>query len=390
MSWTTFRRNPSRDSLPLLLLLAASLIAPGAPTSRAAEQSPPPARKTVVSIEGQAFHVNGKPTYAGRSFNGMKVEGLLMNSRMVQGIFDDRNAETRSKWDYPDGPWDPDRNTREFLAAMPEWRRRGLIGFTINFQGGSPQGYSNQQPWVNSAFNFEDGSLREDYTARLEKILDKADELGMVPIVGYFYFGQSPRFKDEQTVVKATENATDWLLRKGYTNVLVEIANECDVRHTHENIRPKRAHELIKLVQERSKGKVKSPAGRLLVSTSYGGGKIAGENVGEASDYLLLHGNGVSDPKKIAEMVDRTRALQSYKNQPILFNEDDHFDFDKPQNNMLAAVSRYAGWGYFDFRMKGEGYDEGYQSVPVNWGISSARKRGFFDLLSKVTGEGGP
>ncbi len=71
---------------------------------------------------------------------------------------------------------------------------------------------------------------------------------------------------------------------------------------------------------------------------------------------------------------------------PILFNEDDHFDFDKPRNNFIAAVSQYASWGYFDFRMKGEGFDEGYQSVPVNWGISSARKRGFFQLLREMTG----
>ena len=34
---------------------------------------------------------DGKPTYAGRTYNGMKVEGLLLNSRMVQGVFDDRN-----------------------------------------------------------------------------------------------------------------------------------------------------------------------------------------------------------------------------------------------------------------------------------------------------------
>ena len=26
------------------------------------------------------------------------------------------------------------------------------------------------------------------------------------------------------------------------------------------------------------------------------------------------------------------------------------------------------------------------QSVPVDWGISSARKRGFFELLSEITG----
>jgi hypothetical protein len=385
MRWTTLPRSRSRSRhAPLFALVAVCLFL----ASHRASADAGSARKTVVSIQGRSFHVNGKPTYAGRSYNGMKVEGLLMNSRMVQGVFDDRNPDTRLNWNYADGHWDPDRNTREFIAAMPEWRRRGLIGFTINLQGGSPQGYSNEQPWVNTAFNFEDGSLREEYMARLEKILDKADELGMVPIVGYFYFGQSPRFRDEQAVVKATENATDWLLKKRYSNVLVEIANECNVRHTHENIRPKRAHELIQLVQERSRGKVKSPAGRLLVSTSYGGGTIPGENVAEASDFVLLHGNGVGDPKKIADMVDKTRKLKNYRDQPVLFNEDDHFDFDKPQNNMLAAVGAYAGWGYFDYRMKNEAYDDGYQSVPVNWGISSARKRGFFELLANVTGEG--
>ena len=37
-----------------------------------------------------------------------------------------------------------------------------------------------------------------------------------------------------------------------------------------------------------------------------------------------------------------------------------------------------------------EGFDEGYQSVPVNWGISSNRKRGFFTLLAEMTGGEAP
>ena len=46
----------------------------------------------------------------------------------------------------------------------------------------------------------------------------------------------------------------------------------------------------------------------------------------------------------------------------ILFNEDDHFDFDQPRNNFVAALSQYASWGYFD---PGEHtYCDGYQSVP--------------------------
>src|SRR5262249_41192861 len=105
-------------------------------------------RRTTVSIEAERFLINGRPTYAGRSYRGMKVEGLLLNSRMVQGIFDDLNPATRGRWAYPDtGLWDPDRNTAEFVAAMPDWRRHGLLAFTLCLQGGSPQGYSREQPW---------------------------------------------------------------------------------------------------------------------------------------------------------------------------------------------------------------------------------------------------
>ena len=102
---------------------------------------------------------------------------------------------------------------------------------------------------------------------------------------------------------------------------------------------------------------------------------------------ILLHGNGVSDSARIGEMVRQTRMVPGYRPMPILFNEDDHFDFDKPANNFTAAIKEFASWGYFDYRMAGEEFDEGYQSVPVNWKTSSTRKKGFFKLLSQITGE---
>jgi hypothetical protein len=300
---------------------------------------------------------------------------------MVQGIFDDLNTNTVSQWAYADtGRWDAERNTREFIAAMPEWRAHGLLAFTINLQGGSPQGYSKDQPWHNSAIA-ADGALRADYLRRLERILDRADELGMVVMLGYFYFGQDERVRDEAAVIRAVDEATKWILDHGWRNVLVEINNECNVRYDHAILKPDRVHELIERVKKTTRD-----GRRLLVSTSYGGGTIPKENVVRASDYLLLHGNGVSDPRKIAAMVRQTRAVPGYRPVPIVFNEDDHFDFDKPTNNFIAAVS--ASWGYFDFRMKGEGSGEGYQSVPANWGLSSERKRGFFRLLREMTGEG--
>ena len=310
----------------------------------------------------------------------MKIEGLLMNSRMVQGIFDDLNPETRSRWRYPDtGMWDPERNTREFIAAMPQWRQHGLLSFTINLQGGSPEGYSKLQPWHNSAFQ-ADGSLGVEYMTRLEKILDAADRLGMVPIVGYFYFGQDQRLRDEAAVIRGVKEATMWLLRKNYRNVLVEINNECDnTKYDLDILKAARVHELIRIAKS-----ISLAGRRLYVSASFNGGSIPVSNVVSASDFLLLHGNGVKNPERIAAMVEQTRQVPGYRKMPILFNEDDHFDFDKSDNNMLKAVSSYASWGYFDPGQSN--YRDGYQCPPVNWSINTERKREFFRLLKEVTG----
>lgn len=366
-------RDPCRRSLAVFVVLLLCL---DFATCAGAES------RTHVSIEGDRFLINGRPTYEGRTWNGRKIEGLLMNARLVQGVFDDLNPQTASRWAYPDsGRWDAERNVREFLAAMPSWRRHGLLSFTINFQGGSPEGYSREQPWENNAFE-PDGALRPAYAERMKRIIDFADELGMVVVLGYFYFGQDERLVDESAVIRATDEATRWVLANGWRNVIIEINNECNVRYDHAILRPERVHELIE--------RVKSTAGpegrRLLVSTSYGGGRVPAENVVRSADFLLLHGNGVLDPKRIAAMVKETRAVPGYSAKPILFNEDDHFNFDVPENHFTSAVSEYAGWGYFDFRMREEGYDDGYQSVPVNWGLSSPRKRGFFRRLAEITG----
>jgi glyoxylase-like metal-dependent hydrolase (beta-lactamase superfamily II) len=338
-------------------------------------------RRTEVAIRGDSFLINGRPTYDGRSWKGRSIEGLLLNARMVQGIFDDINPQTRSRWAYPDTKlWDPERNTHEFLAAMPLWHDHGLLSFTINLQGGSPQSYSPcRQIWHNSAFTSE-GGLRPEYLDRLARILDRADELGMAVILGLFYFGQDERLKDEAAVVRAVDRATAWILDSGYKNVLIEVNNECNIAYDHAILKPERVHELIERIKAR-----KVQGRRLLVGTSYGGGTVPGENVVRSSDFLLMHGNGVGDPARIAAMVREARAVPGYRPMPILFNEDDHFDFDQPSNNLESALSQRVSWGYFD--PGSSNYRDGYQSPPVNWGINTKRKRAFFAKLKEITSE---
>jgi hypothetical protein len=339
------------------------------------------AGRTEVSIQGEQFLINGRPTYEGRTWSDTRIEGLLLNARLVQGIFDDLNPATRDRWAYPDtGRWDPDRNTDEFIAAMPAWRAHGLLAFTLNLQGGSPEGYSRGQPWENSAFA-ADGSLRPEYLARLERILNRADGLGMAVILGLFYFGQDQRLADEAAVLRAIDGTVDWLHARGYRHVLLEINNECDIQYDHAILQPARVAEAIRRAQR------PGPDGRrLLVSTSYKGGALPSAEVVAAGDFVLLHGNGVAQPARIAAMVAAVRANPAFTPKPIVFNEDDHFDFDQPQNNFVVAVRAGASWGYFDYRMKGEGPADGFQSVPVDWGINSPRKRAFFAKLAEITG----
>ena len=339
-------------------------------------------KNTTVSIIGEQFYINGELTYKGRNWQGNKIEGLLFNSRMVQGIFDDLNPDTRDRFKYPDtNVWDADRNTNEFVAAMESWKNHGLLAFTLNLQGGSPLGYGNEG-WINSTFDNQ-GNLRPEYMARLDRILKKADELKMVVILGYFYFGQDQYLENEQAVVNAVDNITNWILDEGYQNIIVEINNECNVAYDHEILKPQRVHELI----ERVKNTIKEDSKRLLVSTSYGGGTLPLPNVVQSADFILLHGNGIGNPARIAELVNETRSIDGYTPKPILYNEDDHYNFDTEENNFTLAIEAYSSWGYFDYRRDNEGFENGFQSVPVDWGISSGRKIEFFNKVKEVTGQ---
>ena len=239
----------------------------------------------------------------------------------------------------------------------------------------------------NSAID-PDGNLRPAYMARLKRVLDRADELGMVAIVGYFYFGQDQRLKDEAAVSRAVLNATNWILDAGYRNVLVEVNNECNISYDHAILQPARVPELIKLVQSQTRN-----GRRLMVSTSFGGTTSGGPRdhpdtpvtaaVAKQSDYLLIHGNGPNDPALIKRCIAATRQLAG-RSAPVMINEDPNFQFTEPTNHLLASVDEYTSWGYYEQGQNN--YQDGFQSPPVNWTINTDNKRQFFELVKKVTG----
>ncbi len=379
---------------------------------------------TTITIDGEHWLIDGTPTHAGRTIEGVALDGLLLNSRMANGMFDDANPYTRSLWAYPDtGVWDAQRNTDELIAMLPTYRSCGLDAICVNLQGGSPLGYyrsdaaniealltrirrdhpsANEdvvwsdglsvtsQPWDSGAIE-RSGDLRPAYMARAKQLIRACDDHGLAVVLGIFYFGQDERLQDEVAVRRAVTKTCEWVLEERFKNVIIEINNECNVpRYEHAILTPPRVHELITLACS-----VTDAGGdRLAVGTSYAIGALPSEAVVAASDFILLHGNSMDDPRQIGDTADAVRAIAGYRPMPVLFNEDDHFDFDKPVNNFYTALKKRCGWGFFD---PGEGaggsmafgdYKDGYQNPPVNWGLNTDRKRAFFDCVSRLTGNG--
>ncbi|MEM2169970.1 MAG: VCBS repeat-containing protein, partial [Candidatus Bathyarchaeia archaeon] len=330
----------------------------------------------MVSIRGESFLLDGRPTYADMKNVNPRAVGMLLNARMVQALFEDENPETMNLWRYPNGDeFNPERNTDEFIAALPLYRAHGVIAFTINMQCGGPKArhFTGNQPWHVSGFE-ENGALKSSWMNRLRRVLEAARELGMVVILGLFYFGQDQRLLNEAAVKRAVENMVDWLMEHRYRNVLLEIANECDhPGYDHEIIKPKRVVELISLAKEISDGD-------LPVSTSFCGGIIPPDNILRAVDFVLLHGNGQT-PEGIISMVSAVRSrLQSFgMPKPIVFNED-----STDLRNMEAALSEGASWGYYD--QGRNNYRDGFQSPPTNWLINTPSKRAFFRKAAEWVG----
>ena len=173
---------------------------------------------------------------------------------------------------------------------------------------------------------------------RLENILSKADDLGLIVIVQLFYGSQTERFNGDNNVIKkAMDNALDWLNKSGYNNFLIEVANECnhgDYSNTilHENEMPNTIDDLKKSYPN------------FYFGSSVVGNAPSSDLIG-ASDYILVHGNG-KDPSGIKDLINEIEDDSEYKknNKPIVFNEDNmdnNYDFSSKSNNMEAAVTRH-------------------------------------------------
>ncbi len=295
-------------SLSLVIAVAGEL--GGKPMSGASGAS----TGTAIQLVGTRWFLNGQVTYP-----GAKAEGLLMNVRMVNAVYEDR---TRPEFD-------PNSNTAEFIARIHDYVAHGVRAFTVCLQGGMP-GYEGA---VNSAFN-PDGSLRDSYLQRVRRVIEACDRHGAAVILGCYYQRQDQVLKDESAVRAGVVNVAKWVEDSGFTNVMLEIANEFGhggfdhrLLKTGDGIA-----ELIRLA--------KQTAPALLVSASGLGHGQLPDSVAQACDFLLIHFNGtqVEDiPARIAEL--------SRFNKPIVCNEDEKVGAEGAKA-AEACVANRASWGF--------------------------------------------
>ncbi len=272
-----------------------------------------------ISIEGGRWMINGQLTYPGSA-----AEGLLMNVRMVNAVFEDQKRSD----------FDPEANTEQFIQAIPDYAALGVRAFTINLQGGVP-GYEEA---VNSAFD-ADGSLRRRYMKRVQRVVEACDRQGVVVILGCFYQRQDQVLKSEAAVKIAVENVAGWIKEKGFDNVLLEIANEYGIRGFD--------HEIIKsdvgMASLISLAKETMPD--LLVSASgLGDGRLSPKVI-ESSDFLLIHFNTT----KVSDIPVRVAELRKF-GKIIICNEDQKLG--KPAVEALRlCVKNGISWGFMQLEI---------------------------------------
>ena len=273
---------------------------------------------TTVSIDKTQWYINSNITYP-----GAPAEGLLMNVRMVNSTFEDRERD-----------FDSDENTSRFISKIPEYNTYGVRAFTLNLQGGFP-GYEGA---INSAFR-PNGTLRTNYMNRIKRVIETCNQHGMIVVLGLFYQRQDQILRDERAVKHGVVNAVHWIRENGLTNVVIEIANEYNHGgFDHDIIKTAEGEvELIRLA--------KTTAPDLLISTSGLGHGRMDDLIAKEVDFILIHFNGT----KVEDIPKRIQAMKKY-NKPIVCNEDDKVGRDAVLA-LKACVENGCSWGFMHKRI---------------------------------------
>ena len=266
---------------------------------------------------------------------GSPAEGLLMNVRMVNSVFEDRS--TQLSIITPN--FNSKTNSNDFISMIPEYLSNGVNAFTISLQGGSP-GYEGA---INTAFN-ADGSLRKKYLDRVEKVIRACDARNAVVILSCFHQSQhshSSSLKGKEEIKKALVNVVNWIRERKFTNVLLEITNE------YNNGGFKNWPDGEWFSSEQGQNELIMMAKRLypslMVSTSGMGDGTFSPLLTKELDFFIIHFNNTD----IEDIPIKIEELKKY-GKPIICNEDDKLK-NKGAIAMALSVLHGCGWGYMNY-----------------------------------------
>ena len=220
--------------------------------------------------------------------------------------------------------------------------------------------------------------MKPAYAGRLRRVIAEADRLGMVVIVGFFYFGSNERIQitpDDRYVKEAIVQGCRFLKGLPHRNILIEINNETNASsYKHRILQPNGALDAVLLAQQTVERQIP-------VSMSWSGGIMPRGSRGEAAmravDYVMFHTNGQT-PEEVHQSIQAMRRWLGY-DRPVIINEDGVSTF-----NLHAAVQEHVGWGYYDNGLSN--YRDGFQAPPVNWKINTPVKWQFFEQVARLTG----
>ena len=160
------------------------------------------------------------------------------------------------------------------------------------------------------------------------------------------------------------KTASGFLKEGGYTNVLIEVENEMNIGSFRDHPivqQPEGMASLIDLARDASGGMGVGCSGR---------GGYRNREVAEASDFILVHGNGQSR-QRFYEMIREVRSWD--QNKPIVTNED-----SQAIGNVEVAFKTQTSWGYYNNATK--------QEPPADWRVTRGEDTFFAHRMAEGIG----
>lgn len=318
--------------------------------------------KTKLSIDGDRFRINGSLVYSELPHADPSCHGLLMNARMIQGVFDDKAEPER--FQRFGKHFSPEQNTDDLIAALPQWYAHGLRAITVGFQGGGPCFTVDNNTIENNPYAADGSSLDPRYLSRMEKLIRAADDEGMVVIVSLFYGAQTRFLRDDKAVMQAVKTAANWLRDQEFTNVILEVANEHDIPDFRRHPILYTEEGMVTLLEI-----ARRESGGLPVGCSGTGGYFSFE-VANTSDVILIHGNDQS-PQRLYNLIQKAKAIRPKR--PVVINED-----SQAISRLPIAFREGVSWGYYNNMTK--------QEPPARWEITKGEDEFFARRLAELLG----